>query len=566
MVYNCNIMRFLFYLLVIVVPFLNVSGQTGIGTTTPVNKFQVEATTTDPATSGASANGNFRLSGTIGSHVLDFGLSSSSTFSWLQSRSKSAYGTTYNLVLNPIGGRVGIGNTSPSQTLDVTGTGKFSLSLINAGARTYFGKDGANMHWIASADAISEPNNLAYGFESNGTSIQSHKWTVSGTEKMVLSNLGKLGLGTSTPGTSLHIENGNTFGTDPSLTSSPSVYVFNNNNTSTSAHSSLAIRTNGNGGGNPYLSFDIGGVRGYSMGIDNADGDKFKFQNNWNLNNSVTPILTITTDNKVGIGTASPDVPLHVASYVTQYVNIYGYLSQTNAQGSYGAYTNVNYSIQAEQRIRAPEFNAISDVRIKRDIVPLNTTKQLSDLNQLKVVNYSYIDQLVNGNKQKTGFIAQEVEKVNNQFVNQSTDFIPSVFAIAKATVKGQDGLQVTTAAAHGFETGDVVKFFAEGKKEVIKSIDVVTSADSFTVREWNEPTDNLFVYGKKVADFRAVDFDQITALSVGAIQELSKQIEKLQLENAALNKLINNKIQAKQSDFEKRLLQLESKLNKKKR
>jgi ABC-type phosphate transport system auxiliary subunit len=94
----------------------------------------------------------------------------------------------------------------------------------------------------------------------------------------------------------------------------------------------------------------------------------------------------------------------------------------------------------------------------------------------------------------------------------------------------------------------------------------VVTSADSFTVREWNEPTDNLFVYGKKVADFRAVDFDQITALSVGAIQELSKQIEKLQLENAALNKLINNKIQAKQSDFEKRLLQLESKLNKKKR
>jgi hypothetical protein len=383
---------------------------------------------------------------------------------------------------------------------------------------------------------------------------------------MVLSNLGKLGLGTSTPGTSLHIENGNTFGTDPSLTSSPSVYVFNNNNTSTSAHSSLAIRTNGNGGGNPYLSFDIGGVRGYSMGIDNADGDKFKFQNNWNLNNSVTPILTITTDNKVGIGTASPDVPLHVASYVTQYVNIYGYLSQTNAQGSYGAYTNVNYSIQAEQRIRAPEFNAISDVRIKRDIVPLNTTKQLSDLNQLKVVNYSYIDQLVNGNKQKTGFIAQEVEKVNNQFVNQSTDFIPSVFAIAKATVKGQDGLQVTTAAAHGFETGDVVKFFAEGKKEVIKSIDVVTSADSFTVREWNEPTDNLFVYGKKVADFRAVDFDQITALSVGAIQELSKQIEKLQLENAALNKLINNKIQAKQSDFEKRLLQLESKLNKKKR
>jgi ABC-type phosphate transport system auxiliary subunit len=75
-----------------------------------------------------------------------------------------------------------------------------------------------------------------------------------------------------------------------------------------------------------------------------------------------------------------------------------------------------------------------------------------------------------------------------------------------------------------------------------------------------------LFVYGKKVTDFRAIDFDQITALSVGAIQELSKQIQKLQLENAELNKLINNKIQVKHSELEKRLLQLESKLNKKKR
>jgi ABC-type phosphate transport system auxiliary subunit len=111
-----------------------------------------------------------------------------------------------------------------------------------------------------------------------------------------------------------------------------------------------------------------------------------------------------------------------------------------------------------------------------------------------------------------------------------------------------------------------VVKFFAEGKKEVIKTIDEVKNADSFIVTEWNESTDNLFVYGKKVTDFRAIDFDQITAVSVGAIQELSKQIQKLQLENAELNKLINNKIQAKQSELEKRLLQLELKLNKKKR
>lgn len=73
----------------------------------------------------------------------------------------------------------------------------------------------------------------------------------------------------------------------------------------------------------------------------------------------------------------------------------------------------------------------------------------------------------------------------------------------------------------------------------------------------WTEQTTNLFIYGKKVADFRAIDFDQITALSVGAIQELSKQVDSLKIENEKLNK----EIQVKQSDFENRLKLLESKI-----
>lgn len=97
--------------------------QTGIGTTTPVNKLQVETSLAEPATTGATANGNLRLSGSTGSHVLDFGLSSAATYSWLQARSKSAYGTNYNLVLNPNGGNVGIGTISPTAKLNLSGGG-----------------------------------------------------------------------------------------------------------------------------------------------------------------------------------------------------------------------------------------------------------------------------------------------------------------------------------------------------------------------------------------------------------------------------------------------------------
>lgn len=383
-------------------------------------------------------------------------------------------------------------------------------------------------------------------------------------EGIRIDNSGKVGIGTTTPGTSLHIENGNIFGSDPSVTTSPSMYIYNNNNASTTAHSSLAIRTNGGGGGNPYLSFDVNGVRGVSMGIDNADGDKFKIQNNWNLNNIATPAITITSDNRIGIGTASPAASLHVASSVVQTVGAYGFLNSNGNVGAGGTTQNITYSIQADQRIRAPEYNAFSDNRIKKDIMRLNSDKQLAELNKLKVVNYSYIDQLLNGNKIKTGFIAQEVEEVNEQFINQAADFIPSVFALAQSVSINEDLLQLTTEKPHGFEKGDLVKLYAQGKKEFILRIEEVRNSQSFSVKGWSESLDNIFIYGKQVNDFRAIDFDQITALSVGAIQELSKQVEMLKLENESFQKRISNEVQKQQSEIEKRLLKLESKLNKK--
>ena len=124
------------YFLFILAFAFKVNAQTGIGTTSPVNKLHIEASTADPATSGATANGNLRLSGISASHVLDFGLSSSSTYSWLQARSKSAYGTYYNLLLNPNGGKVGIGNAAPLTTLTVgneAGTVPGEITLFPTG-------------------------------------------------------------------------------------------------------------------------------------------------------------------------------------------------------------------------------------------------------------------------------------------------------------------------------------------------------------------------------------------------------------------------------------------------
>jgi len=101
--------------------FLSGKAQTGIGTTTPVNKLEVVTTKADPASSGTSANGNFRLGANGFNHVLDFGVSTG-TYSWLQARDKSNYASNYILSFNPNGGNVGIGTSAPSTTLTIGNT------------------------------------------------------------------------------------------------------------------------------------------------------------------------------------------------------------------------------------------------------------------------------------------------------------------------------------------------------------------------------------------------------------------------------------------------------------
>jgi hypothetical protein len=123
-----------------------------------VNKFEVVTVKADPATSGTTANGNLRLGATVGTHVMDFGLSSTSTYGWLQARDKSNYATPYILSLNPNGGNVGIGTSAPGSLLTVgraDGTIPAELLLnpsttANEGGQLVFKRSlvGSTLDWI----------------------------------------------------------------------------------------------------------------------------------------------------------------------------------------------------------------------------------------------------------------------------------------------------------------------------------------------------------------------------------------------------------------------------------
>jgi hypothetical protein len=104
----------------------------------------------------------------------------------------------------------------------------------------------------------------------------------SANPNIVLDNGGNVGIGTSSPNTSILVTGSSSSHSSPSITSVPAIHVFNSNTSSNTAHAIIGVRTNTANGGNPFMSFDIGGVFGYSVGIDNADSDKFKIQTGWN--------------------------------------------------------------------------------------------------------------------------------------------------------------------------------------------------------------------------------------------------------------------------------------------
>jgi len=76
---------------------------------------EVRGTFGAPATSGSSVGFISRFSQTSGPGSLDIGFGD--PYSWLQSRASNNYATNYDLALNPNGGDVGIGTTSPSAKL-----------------------------------------------------------------------------------------------------------------------------------------------------------------------------------------------------------------------------------------------------------------------------------------------------------------------------------------------------------------------------------------------------------------------------------------------------------------
>ena len=103
----------------------------GIGTTGPTEKLHVTGSSGAPAI-GSSNTGIAWFGETSGNNGINIGFDNSNSprEGWIQSQFIGNTPTYYNLSLNPLGGNIGIGTTTPQAILDVNGSGTSQSAMI----------------------------------------------------------------------------------------------------------------------------------------------------------------------------------------------------------------------------------------------------------------------------------------------------------------------------------------------------------------------------------------------------------------------------------------------------
>lgn len=474
--------------------YLSITGRMGVNTKTPVNNLHVN----EAFAASSFASFTNSVTGSTTNDGLVVGINAATDGYIFQKENKSLFLGTNNTTAMNIrsNGNIGIGSSAAD----------FKLQVFNGDLAITNQLD--NKHWILGYNATADYFGI---FEQILTA-----------PRLVISNGGNVGIGTTTPSSKLQVSNG----------------TITLHNTADSKRWSLGYDSNDDyffidefGAGRRFY-IKNGGKVGIGVDIPAEMLDVYENIKSWSY----------FADNSIGIRTNNPQFPLEINGSSNQNYS-YGYLNSTAHTGTASGAND--YSMKASHRILATEFNAYSDARHKKVLSLADNKQDLALLSELKVTHYQYIDTISKSNLPKYGFIAQEVEKVLPEAVTKiGTEYIPDMFCLATKIIldESKHELQITLPTAHSYQKGDIIKIITG--KEHFKTVSQIIDSQTIAVENWLEKTDKVFIFGKKVKDFRTVDYDRIFTLGISAIQELNREMESMK------------------TAYEQRLSALEAKMN----
>jgi hypothetical protein len=184
-------------------------------------------------------------------------------------------------------------------------------------------------------------------------------------------------------------------------------------------------------------------------------------------------------------------------------------------------------SILASNRIFADSFFAVlcssvwSDQRIKTNVKKADGCLDL--INKLETKTYQYIDKIKYGDKNKYGFIAQQVNTVLPQAINKINGFIQNVYK----KIKIQNNIIQESLP---FQVNTKLKLIDKYDDEIIVNI-VDKKFNNYCEVSCSEKliSEYYFCFGSEVDDVLTLQNDVIFSVAVGAVQELSNKIDALE-------------------------------------
>jgi hypothetical protein len=190
--------------------FVSSSGTVGIGTISPVARLNIFGTSGNPSMT-ADTNNLFSITGNLGPQLNIGGYNGASYGMWLQVKNADNSNVNYPILLQPLGGAVGIGTTSALSVLDVRAA---NATMGNYQTIQAFSTDSAAINlgggislggYYTSTTSIAQFASIV-GRKENGTSANYDGYLAFGTnaqatgvvERMRITSGGNVLIGTTT--------------------------------------------------------------------------------------------------------------------------------------------------------------------------------------------------------------------------------------------------------------------------------------------------------------------------------------------------------------------------------